>query len=318
MTPYRSSEGEKKGDIPRDFRGIVAVFCTRQRPAFTLIELLVVIAIIGILIALLLPAVQKVREAANRIKCTNNLKQLALSCHAFHDANNRLPFNGQAALLYGQPSVAGSGSWGYQIMPYVELDNVYRATEGFSTYDTSPSRVHDRTLKVFLCPSRGRLGFKTDNSTGYAGSVTDYAINPRINCPNHPPANINENDQPDNRKTLTSITDGTSNTILLGEKALQTGDYNDNMVNEFDETVFHGGRGGTGRGRNTTTYNTSQPAPAIVQDSPTVIHGNRWGSPHPGKCLFALADGSVRGIAYGIDPIYLMLPDDGMVVEIPD
>jgi prepilin-type N-terminal cleavage/methylation domain-containing protein len=289
-----------------------------RRKGFTLIELLVVIAIIAVLIGLLLPAVQKVREAANRGKCLNNLKQLALACHNFHDTYRKLPYNGRASLGYGQPSVLGSGSWAYQVLPYVELDNVYQATEGFADYDTSPARVHDRTLPVFLCPTRGRRGFKTDNSSGFAGSVTDYAINPRINAPNDPPQNINENDQPDAGRTLPSISDGTSNTILLGEKALQTGQYQDDTIDSFDETLFHGGRGGTGRGRNTTTFNTGQPAPAIVQDSPDVTHGNRWGSPHPGNCLFALADGSVRGIRYGVDPLPAMLPDDGSVNPIPD
>src|SRR5438046_4810798 len=112
----------------------------RRTSAFTLIELLVVIAIIAVLIGLLLPAVQKVREAAARSKCQNNLKQLALACHGYHDANNKLPYNGTA--VYGQPSVTPSGSWAYNIMPYLELSAMYQATAGYAAYDTTATHVH--------------------------------------------------------------------------------------------------------------------------------------------------------------------------------
>jgi prepilin-type N-terminal cleavage/methylation domain-containing protein len=284
------------------------------RPAFTLVELLVVIAIIGVLVGLLLPAVQAAREASRRSKCQNNLKQLGIGCHMFHDTFKKLPYNSQASLNYGRPSTP-SGSWAYNIMPFIELQAAYLSTEGYVMYDTSPAHVHDKRFPVFLCPSRQRKGFKTDNSSSNAGSMTDYVINPRINCPNMPPTNLNENNQPDANHGLAFITDGTSNTILLGEKALQTGQYQSDAIGSFDETLWRGGAGGTARGRNTTTFNTGQPAPAIVQDSPTVTHGNRWGSPHPGSCLFVLADGSVRGIKYGADPLPAMLPNDDQLLN---
>jgi hypothetical protein len=197
-------------------------------------------------------------------------------------------------------------------MPFIELKAAYDSTVGKATYDP---QVHNTRFGGFLCPTRQRLGFKTDNTTNQAGSSTDYAINPRINFPNNPPVNANENAQPDQTRTFAFITDGTSHTMLLGEKALQVMQYRDNLTSGFDETLWKGGQGGTARGRNTTTFNTGQPSPAIVQDSPTVTHGNRWGGPHPGTALFMILDGSVRGVKYGADPMPMMLPNDDRLLD---
>src|SRR5436189_1629051 len=98
----------------------------RRPEAFTLIELLVVIAIIAILIGLLVPAVQKVREAANRINCQNNLKQLGLAAHHYHDAHQHLP----PAIGYYPPASGAFGNYFFHLLPYVEQDNLYRSALG--------------------------------------------------------------------------------------------------------------------------------------------------------------------------------------------
>jgi prepilin-type N-terminal cleavage/methylation domain-containing protein len=124
----------------------------RRRPGFTLIELLVVIAIIGVLIGLLLPAVQKVRQAALRMASSNKLKQLALAAHNFHDVFKMLPYNGTAAGPASENNPM-SGSWAYQLLPYLEQQAVYNTQNG-----TLPT-TWNYGVSAFLCPLRERPGY---------------------------------------------------------------------------------------------------------------------------------------------------------------
>ncbi|MFO0841317.1 MAG: DUF1559 domain-containing protein [Gemmataceae bacterium] len=132
----------------------------KRRGGFTLIELLVVIAIIAILIGLLLPAVQKVRDAAARMQCQNNLKQLGLALHGYHDANNKFP----PGLNYEPPApptraTGVAHSWCVFVLPYIEQDNLYRLYNFNSFANTDPNLTANQTpLKIFQCPSSPSSG----------------------------------------------------------------------------------------------------------------------------------------------------------------
>src|SRR5438067_1570885 len=143
------------------------------RRAFTLIELLVVIAIIGVLVGLLLPAVQKVREAANRAQCMNNLKQLALAMHTYHDVNGTFPKNAYGCWMGGDPVLApGWSSWecfsaNYKLLPFIEQENLFRQfgfDRPFLTFLDGPLQ---QSLSTFLFPSAKRCPRST--STWFNG-----------------------------------------------------------------------------------------------------------------------------------------------------
>jgi prepilin-type N-terminal cleavage/methylation domain-containing protein len=253
------------------------------RRAFTLIEVLVVIAIIAILVGLLLPAVQKVREAAARMQASNHLRQIALALHSYNDQFGSLPSNG----IWGYYGYAGDprSSWMFKILPFVEQDNLYR---GFDSALNVP-------VKVFLDPGRGSEGCALDGNGGgigparAIGAVTDFAGNWQV---------IFDGASATTGIAIVSMTDGSSNTILVGQKSMREDQYPIRYGWDWDETIPFGGSGGTCRGAFWDSYWTNQ-AGTVQPDGPTIAHGNAWGGPYRSGALFAMADGSVRMIRYG-------------------
>jgi prepilin-type N-terminal cleavage/methylation domain-containing protein/prepilin-type processing-associated H-X9-DG protein len=190
------------------------------RRGFTLIELLVVIAIIAILIGLLVPAVQKVREAAGRAQCQNNLKQIGLACHSYHDSHKALPSGYLATAAY--PSTSPGWGWAAFLLPHLEQSPLFRLLDFNLPVETQPAI--QTMLPVFLCPS--------DMPPSGPFAVTNASFTTLCQAaPSSYAATVgsdaSEVDDPvgngafyRNSKTrLTDITDGTSNTTFIGDRA---------------------------------------------------------------------------------------------------
>ncbi len=288
------------------------------RRAFTLIELLVVIAIIGVLIGLLLPAVQKVREAANRMSCTNNLKQFGLACHNFHDTYGWLP----PSRLVPARTWPGLGmvtsphcSWAVLLMPFIEQDNAYRQFDITKRYVRPTPAAAGVNIKTFFCPSRRGPSTTLSNPADRMppGGLSDYACSMGtgmdIDFGNGTFVVATSDPDPANDLVLrgwrgslaldAGIPDGTSNTILMGEKHIPTDNAFGNRPNDgtvYASDLSHSYRRFAGRSSNAQLLPLLAPGPNIP-----ALSFFCFGSNHPGVCQFVFSDGSVRAIALTID-----------------
>jgi len=323
-----------------------------RRRAFTLIELLVVIAIIAILIALLVPAVQKVREAAARVQCVNNMKQVGIALHAYHDALKSLPPG-----VHTTYDANWYWTWYAQILPYIDQQPLYLQAQAFGasapdgSWDawTAPNPALSQVLTVLVCPSdpRGFSGMLMNNTTDLAGY---YGVSPpgfaltmyKGNSGTHGGSGCCWNGGPnswgggspgptldgvlfvESNVTFVQITDGTSNTLMVGE-APPSVDLN------FGWWFAGWGYNGTGSGcsvlganemyfaasgyiqnYNIATNTASAPNPpcnpatqvGLVQGS---IHDpcsvQHYWSNHPGGANFLMCDGSVHFLQYNANNI---------------
>jgi prepilin-type N-terminal cleavage/methylation domain-containing protein len=269
------------------------------RGGFTLVELLVVIAIIGIVVGLLLPAVNRVREAANRIQCANNLKQVGLAIHNHAMTYRFLPTGGsgpwaqRAVHPNGAPRVGREQNWGwaYQILPYLEQENLWKST--------NTNEILRTPVKVYFCPSR-REPMVVSSSRWGTRSMMDYAG--CAGTDGTPPAGGAGRNGLIVRNSAgftirwgdaRSIPDGTENTLLASEKLVNLSMFGPDQWN--DDEGFT-----AGYDQDTLAWALRAPAPDQQRRSEYQNAEGRFGSSHMGVFNALFADGGVRTLRFDI------------------
>jgi len=302
---------------------------------FTLVELLVVIAIIGVLVALLLPAVQAAREAARRSACANNLRNLGLACHHHHDSHGFFPTNGWGTGWTGDPDQgfgkSQPGSWLFSVLPFIEQQALYNTGGGNPGW---PVPIRKRLLLLeplktpvglAYCPSRRppqAYPVKLWSGRNFTHDGSDLARNDYAGCsgsgstiaglvgayfaPDYNAAPTYQGwPSPDNFNGIMfirsevserQITDGLSNTYMVGEKAINADAI---QTNDGATVIDHGDDQGWLVGHNGDTVRSSGYAP--LPDTPGVNPFENWGSSHPAVFHMMFADGSARAISFEID-----------------
>jgi prepilin-type N-terminal cleavage/methylation domain-containing protein/prepilin-type processing-associated H-X9-DG protein len=296
-----------------------------RRSGFTLIELLVVIAIIAILIGLLLPAVQKVRDAAARISCSNNLKQIGLATHNFHDANQFLV---PAWIGDNSKDPDGWATWAVLLLPYLEQDNVYKLWDLRYPASKQTPAAYQQQLKLLHCPSRPDFVLSQGDFSAAGGGLTDYAAcfgtsalfvnSTGAIIPCNPPQSLDGSGNPiyttwRGQLNFLSVTDGTSNTLMFGEKHVRP---NSLRGKNEDRSAFGGQNNSVRRMAGVAPNGDLRPLrPANDQNG--VKANESFGGPHAGVTQFVFVDGSVRSLPLSTDLqtlTNLITRNDGQVV----
>jgi prepilin-type N-terminal cleavage/methylation domain-containing protein/prepilin-type processing-associated H-X9-DG protein len=298
----------------------------RSRRGFTLIELLVVIAIIAVLIGLLLPAVQKVREAAARMSCSNNLKQIGLALHNYHDANGRFP-SGHRVVT---PTPANDGqtyyysNWAIQILPYIEQQNLFQGyNDTVDAFQPANKAVRETYVATYTCPSdvnakqiltpesspstggggipfmtgsyRGMSGVSSTGFDQWAGFPSEVIKNSQTNAGLRGILHTDWQGGPVSPEKISGISDGTSNTLVVGERTTRTHNTRTTFwANSFNLYSLSGAFN-----QSATLLNDYDKCATIASDIAQCKYG--WGSFHSGVINFVYGDGSVRTISTSIN-----------------
>ncbi|HEV7282255.1 MAG TPA: DUF1559 domain-containing protein [Pirellulaceae bacterium] len=296
-----------------------------RRSGFTLVELLVVIAIIGVLVALLLPAVQAAREAANRMSCGNNLKQIGIAVHNHHDTHRHLPYgasDGQNQDCCNWNTANNirdirGWAWSFHILPFIEQQSLYDLG---GTTTANHTLIGQTAVNGYFCPSRRPPGIygssaKNDYAANGGGHISAATVTVGGTSftfkgfgEDGPFTQVWDDSQltasggitsqtPMKRKrTFASLKDGLSNTMLIGEKQVHdtkwgsAGGDNENWHNSgWDEDMARFG------------YEVPQPDSLHPDDSQPNIWSRRFGGPHSGGVQVVRGDGSVSLVPYTID-----------------